>query len=260
MIRKVTLTGSIPVGRLIAERAGRHLKPVSMELGGHAPVLILDDVDPVQAASVAAAGKFRNGGQVCIAASRFLVPEATEGEFADAFVSHARSLRLGDGRSAGTDMGPLESARRVDATAALVEDAISHGATLVHGGRRPPELRNGFFFEPTVLRGANGGMSLMRDEPFGPIAPIMAYDSLDHAIAEANATSYGLAGFVFTQNLRRAFEISEALEVGMVGVNNLTPATAEAPFGGVKDSGFGREGGTEGVEGYTTAKYINMAL
>lgn len=260
VIRKISLTGSVPVGQKVLEMAARGVKQVSMELGGHAPVLVLDDADPEVVAQVTAQGKFRNAGQVCIAASRFLVHESVEEPFAESFANRTAALTLGDGRRQGVDIGPLESQRRVASTEQLVADAVERGAKIAHGGRRPPGFDRGFWFEPTVLRGVDSSMAVMRDEPFGPIAPITTYATLEEAIAEANATPFGLAGFIFTRDLRRAFEVSEALEVGMVGVNNLTIATAEAPFGGVKQSGFGREGGTEGVDSYTNVKYINMAL
>jgi succinate-semialdehyde dehydrogenase/glutarate-semialdehyde dehydrogenase len=231
-----------------------------MELGGHAPVVVFPDADIAASARAAALGKFRNAGQVCIAASRFLVHQDVAEEFTAAFVEQTRLLRVGPGSDPAADMGPLGSGRRLAAVEALVADAVGKGATVAHGGVRPEEFQMGFFFAPTVLTDVTDDMAVMTEEPFGPVAPIVSFSSFDEAIARANATPYGLAGFVYTRDLALAHRAAEALEVGMVGVNHLTIATAEAPFGGVKQSGFGREGGTEGVEAYTQAKYVNVML
>ena len=260
VIRKVSLTGSVPVGILLNTMAARSLKSVSMELGGHAPLLVFPDADIDAAARAAALGKYRNAGQVCISASRFLVHESVIEQFTAAFVDQAQRLRVGPGTDPGSDMGPLGSAKRLAAVEHLVDDAVSKGARIALGGHRPDEFQAGFFFAPTVLTNVSQDMEVMTEEPFGPIAPITSFATFDEAIALANSTPYGLAGFVYTRDLALAYRASEALEVGMVGVNHVTIATAEAPFGGVKDSGFGREGGTEGIESYTHAKYVNVLL
>ncbi|MGV1037725.1 MAG: NAD-dependent succinate-semialdehyde dehydrogenase [Candidatus Nanopelagicales bacterium] len=260
IIRKVSLTGSVPVGIILNTLAARTLKSVSMELGGHSPVLVFPDADLESAARAAALGKFRNAGQVCISASRFLVHESIVQRFTEVFVEQTRALRLGPGADPNTDMGPLGSAKRRESVEALVADAVSKGATVAHGGFRPEEFAVGFFFAPTVLTGVSQDMDVMTEEPFGPIAPITSFSTFDEAISLANSTAYGLAGFVYTRDLDTAYRASEALETGMVGVNHLTIATAEAPFGGVKYSGFGREGGTEGILDYTHAKYVNILL
>ncbi|MEV5575503.1 NAD-dependent succinate-semialdehyde dehydrogenase [Spirillospora sp. NPDC052269] len=260
VIRKVSLTGSVPVGVQLVTLAAQGMKATSMELGGHAPVLVFPDTDVRRAAEICARGKFRNGGQVCIAASRFLVHESVADEFTEAFVEETRKLRLGDGRDPDTDVGPLTTAARRAAIADLVEDALAGGARLEHGGGAPEEFQVGYYFTPTVLTGVSADMRVMREEPFGPIAPIVTFSTFDEAIAIANSTPYGLGGFVFTGDLTTAFRASEELEVGMVGVNHLTIATAEAPFGGVKQSGHGREGGTEGIDDYTVTKYVSMRL
>ncbi len=259
-IRKVSLTGSVPVGREILRLCAEGIKVVSMELGGHAPVLVFADADVEQAAELAARGKFRNNGQVCIGASRFYVQEAVAERFTQRFVEVTQSLRIGDGRDPQTDIGPLANGRRLAAAEALVADALARGATLRYGGKRPPQFKRGFFFEPTVLSGVNPSMKIMREEPFCPIAPITTFTELDDALAQANATDYGLAGYLFTQNTRTAFLAAEGLEVGMIGVNNLAIAAAEIPFGGIKRSGFGREGGSEGIEAFTVTKYVNLRL
>ena len=260
VIRKVSLTGSVPVGVHLAKLAADGIKATSLELGGHAPVLVFPDTDVRRAAEVAAQGKFRNGGQVCIAASRFLVHESVSEEFVEAFVAETRKLRLGDGRDPDTDVGPLTTSGRREAVQGLVEDAVGAGATVACGGTIPAEFQVGYFFAPTVLTGVQPAMRIMREEPFGPIAPIVEFSSFEEAINLANAVPYGLAGFVFTNDLSTAYRASEELEVGMVGVNHLTIATAEAPFGGVKQSGHGREGGSEGIDSYTVTKYTSMLI
>jgi len=260
IIRKVSLTGSVPVGQEILRMCAERLIPVSMELGGHSPVLIFDDVDIEKAAEICCRAKFRNNGQVCIASSRFFVTEPALEPFTNKFVEVSQSLKLGDGLDPNTDIGPLANKRRLEATEALVGDALEKGATLECGGHRSDAFKQGFYYEPTVLTDVDTTMEIMTEEPFGPIAPITTFNNLDDAIEKANATRFGLAAYVFTQNTKTAFLASEGLDVGMVGVNHLGIACAEAPFGGVKQSGFGREGGSEGIEAYTVAKYINILL
>jgi succinate-semialdehyde dehydrogenase/glutarate-semialdehyde dehydrogenase len=260
IIRKVTLTGSVPVGRELLHLCADPIKPVTMELGGHSPVLVFEDADVEEAAEIAARGKFRNNGQVCIAASRFYVQESVAFRFINRFVEVARSLHLGDGRDPQTEVGPLANLRRLQATQSLVDDAVDKGAVVACGGHRAAEFDRGFYFKPTVLTGVNDDMKIMHEEPFCPVAPIMPFTDLDDAIAKANATDFGLAAYIFTKSTRTAFLAAERVEAGMVGINNLVIATAEAPFGGMKHSGYGREGGSEGVEAYTVAKYVNIRL
>ena len=259
-IRKVSLTGSVPVGRTILQLCAEQMIPASMELGGHSPVLVFEDADIEGAAEICARGKFRNMGQVCISASRFFVQQNVVDRFIRRFVEVTQSLKIGDGRDPSTDAGPLANQRRVDATTALLADAVEKGASIACGGGRPDGFDKGFFFQPTVLCNVDSSMNVMTEEPFGPIAPITSFTDLDDALAQANRTEFGLAGYVFTNNTRTAFLAAEGLDVGMVGVNNLVIATAEAPFGGVKQSGFGREGGSEGIEAYTVTKYVNFRL
>jgi succinate-semialdehyde dehydrogenase/glutarate-semialdehyde dehydrogenase len=260
IIRKATLTGSVPVGREILRLCAEGIKPVTMELGGHNPVLVFEDADVDKAAEIAARGKFRNNGQVCIAASRFYVQESVAGRFTVRFVEIAKALRQGDGRDPATEIGPLANLRRLDATDALVQDAVAKGAIIACGGHRAPEFKKGYFYKPTVLTLVTPAMNIMREEPFCPVAPIATFTDLADAIEKANSTEYGLAAYVFTNSTRTAFLASEGLEAGMVGVNTLLLATAEIPFGGVKASGFGREGGSEGIEAYTVTKYLNILL
>jgi len=260
IIRKVTFTGSVPVGQEILRLCADGIKPVTMELGGNNPVLVFEDADIERAAEVSARAKFRNNGQVCIAASRFYVQESIAKRFTERFVEITKSLRQGDGRDSNTEVGPLANLRRLEATDALVQDAAAKGAVIACGGHRSPEFKKGFFYEPTVLTGVGSDMRIMQEEPFCPVAPIATFSDLDDALRQANSTEFGLAAYVFTRNTRTAFIASEGLEAGMVGVNHLLLATAEIPFGGVKCSGFGREGGSEGIEHYTTVKYVNLLV
>jgi succinate-semialdehyde dehydrogenase / glutarate-semialdehyde dehydrogenase len=259
-VRKVALTGSVPVGAQLMALAASGVKAISLELGGHAPVVVFDDVDPAAAGVQCAEAKFRNAGQVCISATRFIVHESIRGRFVDAFSERTRALRLGPGGDPSSDIGPLTNRRRLESVERLVEDAVDKGAKVTVGGRRPPAMERGHWYEPTVLTDVAPGMEVLRTEPFGPVAPISTFCGFDEAIAMANASDYGLAGYVLTNDLSRAMLASEALDVGMVGVNNFAIATAEAPFGGVKSSGFGREGGSEGVGDYLVTKYVNLRL
>ncbi len=260
VIRKVSLTGSLAVGKELMRLCAEELKPVAMELGGHSPVLVFEDADLEFAAETAARAKFRNNGQVCIAASRFYVQQSIAEPFLKRFVDVTQSLRVGNGRDPDTDVGPLCSRRRLEATEALVRDAVDKGASLRTGGGRPRELRKGFYYLPTVLSDVSAEMRILQEEPFAPIAPIATFNDLEDGIEKANASNYGLAAYIFTRDTATLFRASEGLEAGMVGVNNMVIASAEMPFGGIKQSGFGREGGAEGVKGYTVTKYINVRL
>lgn len=260
VIRKVSLTGSVPVGRELLRLCADEIKSSSMELGGHSPVLVFKDADIEAVAETCARGKFRNNGQVCIAASRFYVQEEVYDKFLAKFKEVTESLRVGDGKDPDTEVGPLANQRRIDNTQELVDDAVSRNAELVCGGKRHPGFAKGFYYEPTVLADVDPSMKVMYEEPFCPIAPIAKFTDLEDGLIKANSTEFGLAGYVFTNNTRTAFLASEGLDCGMVGVNNLVIATAEIPFGGIKKSGFGREGGTEGIESYTVTKYVNIRL
>lgn len=260
VVRKVTLTGSVPVGKRVLKAAADTMKRVTMELGGHAPVIVFDDADVDYAADLSLQFKFRNTGQVCISPTRFYVHESRLDDFTGRFVAGAKKLKLGDGMSPGVDVGPLTTKKRLEAIEALVEDTRSRGATLLTGGRRPPDFNRGFFYEPTVFGRVPDDARVMTEEPFGPIAPITTFRDFDEVMARANALPVGLGGYVFTRSLKRAHEASEAMETGMVGVNTLALATPETPFGGIKESGFGREGGSLGIKDYLDVKYTNMLL
>ncbi len=258
VIRKISFTGSVPVGREIMKRAAQDLKRVSLELGGHAPVLVFEDADPEQAAQLCVRTKFRNAGQVCISPCRFFVHASQYNPFSKAFAAGATKLVVGRGLDAGVDMGPLANARGLARAERLVADALSRGAELLTGGKRVEGMARGFFFEPTVLGKVPEEATIMQEEPFIPVAPIAIFETFEEVISRANSLPYGLAGYVFTRSLATATRASEALEVGMVGVNDLLLATAEMPFGGVKSSGTGREGGQLGIFDYLDAKYTKL--
>lgn len=260
VIRKVSLTGSVPVGKLILKQCADTVKKVSMELGGHAPVLVLADADPVAAATACARAKFRNAGQVCISPSRFYVHDSIYEPFARTMANLANNLRIGRGSDDGVEMGSMANARGRERIAGMVADALSKGATLLAGGEIPADRNRGFFYRPTVLGNVPDDASIMTEEPFGPVAPVARFSGLDDAIRRANDVPFGLAGYVFSRSLDGANRAAEALEVGMVGINDMLLAAAEIPFGGIKESGMGREGGQLGIFDYLEAKYIKTRL
>ncbi|HNG65888.1 MAG TPA: NAD-dependent succinate-semialdehyde dehydrogenase [Thauera aminoaromatica] len=255
-IRKITFTGSTPVGKQLAALAGQHMKRVTMELGGHAPVIVCEDADLELAIKVSAASKFRNAGQVCISPTRFLVHEAVRERFAAALAGHASTLKVGDGLAEGTQMGPLANPRRVAAMADFVQDALARGATVAAGGERIGAAGN--FFAPTVLTGVPLDAKVFNEEPFGPVAAIRGFTTLDEAIAEANRLSFGLAGYAFTRSLKNAHRLAHELEVGMLYVNQPATPSAEMPFGGIKDSGYGTEGGPEALDAYLNTRAVTV--
>jgi succinate-semialdehyde dehydrogenase/glutarate-semialdehyde dehydrogenase len=256
VIRKVTFTGSTPVGKELAALAGRHMKRVTMELGGHAPVIVADDADVVLAVKAAGGAKFRNAGQVCISPTRFLVHRSLKDAFAEALVKHAEGLKLGDGLAEGTTLGPLANARRMAAMAQVIDDARRKGATVATGGERVGQAGN--FFAPTVLTDVPLEADVFNNEPFGPVAAIRPFDTLDEAIAEANRLPFGLAGYAFTRSIKQAHQLAQQLEVGMLWINQPAMPSAEMPFGGVKDSGYGSEGGPEAMEAYLVTKAVSI--
>ncbi|CDX56609.1 succinate-semialdehyde dehydrogenase I, NADP-dependent [Mesorhizobium plurifarium] len=257
VIRKVSFTGSVPVGKQLAALAGQHMKRVTMELGGHAPAIVFDDADLDSAASLLAAAKFRNGGQVCVSPTRFLVQEKSYAPFLDKLVGHARAMKVGDGLTEGTRMGPLVNERRLQAVEAMISEAVAEGAKIETGGKRIGN--KGAFFEPTVLSDLSPGMRIMNEEPFGPVALVMPFATFDEAVAEANRLPYGLAAYAFTRSLKTATELGAEIETGMLTTNHLGLALPEVPFGGVKDSGYGSEGGSEALEAYLVTKFISQA-
>lgn len=254
VIRKVSFTGSVPVGRVIMELAARNIANVSMELGGHAPVVVMGDVDPVEVGRLCAEGKFRNAGQICISPTRFIVQESIADEFVASFAERTRSLRVGDGLDETTDVGPLVHDKARSRLTALVDDAVNKGAVLEQGGGVLPD--EGFYFEPTVLDDVPLHAEIMSEEPFGPVAPITRFSGREEAISIANSTSFGLASYVFTGNLADAATLSESIQAGIVGVNTFAVSAASVPFGGVKQSGIGVENGTEAMDSYLVSKTV----
>jgi succinate-semialdehyde dehydrogenase/glutarate-semialdehyde dehydrogenase len=261
-VRKISFTGSTEVGKELMRRAADQVKRISLELGGHAPVIVFPDVDVEAAAKVTTIGKFRNMGQVCISPTRIYVHDDIRKQFTEAAVEISRGLRVGDGLDPNVDVGPLFEERNVKQTMAFVQDAVGHGAKVLTGGRKPEgdAYRRGFYFEPTVLTDISRDMRLTCEETFGPIMPLMRFTDVEEALKAANDTNYGLAAYVLTNDLRKAIRMAEGLEYGIIGINDTVPATAQAPFGGMKESGIGRESGREGMEAYLETKYISIGV
>lgn len=257
VIRKVTFTGSTPVGKQLSALAGAHMKRITMELGGHSPVIVFDDADVDVAAKQIAAAKFRNAGQVCVSPTRFMVQEKAYDQFVDRFIAHVKTIKVGNGLEEGTQMGPLANERRVPAIEALLADAQQKGADVRTGGSRIGN--KGYFFEPTVVTGVSREMRMMNEEPFGPLAMIFPFSDFDEAVEEANRLPYGLASYAYTRSAKTANAIAASVEAGMMTINHLGLALPEVPFGGVKDSGFGSEGGSEAIEAYLNPKFVSQA-
>ena len=255
-VRKLTFTGSTEVGIKLYEKAAKTVKRVSLELGGHAPFIICDDADIPAAVQQVMASKFRNAGQTCVCANRIYVHDSIQPAFTERMAEGVRNLRVGDPMNDQTQVGPLVDRQGLEKVASHVDDAIGKGANAVVGGKR----RDGLFFDPTLLTGVRKGMRILEEETFGPVAPIVGFTDEAEIIRAANATPYGLAAYVWTKDLGRAFRIAEQLEYGIVGVNDGLPAAPHAPFGGVKFSGIGREGGPWGMEEYLDVKYVSITL
>lgn len=256
-IRKISFTGSTPVGKQLAAMAGLHMKRMTMELGGHAPVVIFDDADVALAAKTMVASKFRNAGQVCVSPTRFLVQEGVYKDFVEQFVMHAEKLQVGSGLEASTTMGPLANPRRKAAMENLVADARAQHAHIHTGG--VPVGSTGNFWAPTVITELPVTARAMTEEPFGPLALINPFATFDEAVREANRLPFGLAAYAWTRSARTAQQIAASIETGMITINHLGLGTPETPFGGVKDSGYGSEGGTEALEAYMNPKFVSQA-
>lgn len=256
VIRKVAFTGSVPVGRLLSARAAAGVKPITLELGGHGPVLVFADADIEAAAIGGAANRFRGTGQVCISSTRFLIQRDAYRQFVDRFVTATKALVIGDGLSENTHVGPLASLRQLEKMEALIADAVAQGATVLTGGKRVK--RRGYFFEPTVLADVPVTARIMHEEPFGPIAVVRPFDSIQDGLAEANRLPYALSAYAFTRDARTALDLADGLEAGMIGINQYRIVATELPFGGMKESGYGSEGGREGIGHYLTHKFISQ--
>ncbi|VVD88526.1 succinate semialdehyde dehydrogenase [Pandoraea communis] len=257
VIRKVTFTGSVPIGRLLSARAAEGVKPITLELGGHGPVLVFDDANVERAAVEGAANRFRGTGQICISSTRFLVQRGVYDVFVEHFVRAARALKVGNGMDPNTQVGPLANPRQLAKMEELVADAVARGAKVLAGGKRIEG--EGYFFEPTVLADVPMDARVMHEEPFGPIAVLMRFETLEDGLAEANRLPYGLSAYAFTQSARTAIDVGDGLEAGMIGINQYRIVATELPFGGMKESGHGSEGGVEGIEYYLTHKFISQA-
>lgn len=258
--RKISFTGSTEVGKNLMRGAADQMKRISLELGGHAPFIVFPDADPEIGAKLAVTGKFRNNGQVCIAPSRFYVHKDVQKKFTEAAVEFAKGLKLGDGLQPGIEVGPMFEKRALDSTEALVNDATKCGAKVLTGGKRSDRFERGYFFEPTVLSGLTDSAKIMTEEPFAPVMPLLDFSKIDDVIRAANNTRYGLAAYVFTNDLTIAWRMAEGLEAGIIGINDPVPATPQCPFGGMKESGMGRELGHEGLEAYLETKYVSFKL
>ncbi|OLL29263.1 NAD-dependent succinate-semialdehyde dehydrogenase [Burkholderia sp. SRS-W-2-2016] len=259
-VAKVSFTGSVPVGRQIVEASAQTLKKVTMELGGHAPVIVHRDADIDAFARLAALGKFRNAGQVCASPTRFYVHESIFEQTAAALVERSNALKVGDPLDQRTDLGPLTTSRRRDAIERLVDEAVRDGAQVLCGGRRPSQEGRGWFYEPTLVANPAAHTRLMNEEPFGPVGTLTPFATTDEVIAEANRLPFALAAYVFTRSMRNTMETTERLQAGVIGVNTFVASVAETPFGGSKDSGFGREGGPHAIRDYLDTKFINLEL
>jgi succinate-semialdehyde dehydrogenase/glutarate-semialdehyde dehydrogenase len=257
VVRKISFTRSIPVGKHLAVLAAKGMKRATMELGGHSPVVVFADADPEKSADTIAGFKYRNSGQVCISPTRFYVQEQVYDRFLARFTEYAKGLKLGDGLEKGVTMGPLANARRIDAMESFVRDAKDRGGKIATGGER--HGNQGYFFAPTVITDVPDDSKIMTQEPFGPLAPVVRFKTMDEVVERANSLPYGLAAYAFTGSAHTANLIGDALQSGMVGVNSIAVSTPETPFGGIKESGYGSEGGLEGLQAYLNTKFISQA-
>jgi succinate-semialdehyde dehydrogenase/glutarate-semialdehyde dehydrogenase len=256
-VRKISFTGSIPVGKHLAQLAAKTMKRATMELGGHSPVVVFADADPEKSAETIAAFKYRNAGQVCISPTRFYVQEPVYNRFVARFAEYAKAIKVGDGLEKGNAMGPMANARRIDTMEAFVNDAKNRGGKIAAGGNR--RGNQGYYFEPTVITDVPDDCKVMTEEPFGPLAPVVPFKTFDEVVERANSLPFGLASYAFTGSAQTATLIGDALQSGMVGVNSIAISTPETPFGGIKESGYGSEGGIEGLAAYLNTKFISQA-
>ena len=260
VIKKISLTGSTRVGKIILKQAAEKIQRVTMELSGHAPFIVHADANIDKAVDIAMAVKYRNNGQVCISPSRFYIHESKKEEFTKSFVSKTLKLKIGDGMNKDVQLGPITTKKRLQEIEKLVETTKKEGAKLLCGGKRPAGFNKGYFFEPTIFDNVKDEFKIMNEEPFGPLTPLLSFTNFDEVIKKANNQSAGLASYVCTNSIELANKTSEALETGMVAVNTAFISNAETPFGGIKQSGYGREGGSFGIKDYLNIKYTHMGL
>src|SRR5690625_1255777 len=259
-VRMITFTGSTTVGKYLMKESANHVKKIALELGGHAPFIAFEDTDIDKATSIVLASKFRNNVQTCICTNRLYVHENIVDEFTEQLAEKINQLQIGNGLEDGVDLGPLINEQALEKVQTHVEDAVSKGAKVITGGKKLDGDLSGNFFEPTVLSGASDDMTIMKEETFGPVMPIQTFTDEEEVIQKANDTNYGLAAFVFTENTSRSLRVAEQLEYGIIGVNDVFPATPEAPFGGIKQSGIGKEGGYYGMEQFLEEKFISIGI
>ena len=260
IVKKVSITGSTRVGKIILKQAADKVQRVTMELSGHAPFIVFEDANIDKVTDVAMACKYRNNGQVCISPSRFYIHESKKEEFAKSFVEKTKKLKIGNGLDEGVQLGPLTTKKRLEEVEQLVEETKKEGAKVLCGGQRPAGFNKGYFYEPTIFDNVKDNFKIMTVEPFGPLSPITTFKSFDEVIERANNHSAGLAGYVCTNSMDLANKTSESLETGMVAVNTPFLSSAETPFGGIKQSGYGREGGSVGIKDYLNMKYTHLGL
>ncbi len=260
IIKKVSITGSTRVGKLILKKAAEKVQRVTMELSGHSPFIVCEDVDIDKVTDIAITSKFRNNGQVCISPNRFYVQENRKEEFVEVFIEKIKKLKIGNGMDEGVELGPLTTAKRLEEIEKLVEITKKEGANILIGGKRPSGFNKGFFYEPTVFDNVKDDFTIMKQEPFGPLVPVLSFKSFDEVIKRANDNELGLCSYLYTNSMDQANRGSEMLETGCVAVNTGVVAVAEAPFGGIKQTGYGREGGSSAIKDYLNVKYTHMGL
>jgi succinate-semialdehyde dehydrogenase/glutarate-semialdehyde dehydrogenase len=260
IIKKISITGSTRVGKLILKQAADKVQRVTMELSGHAPFIVFDDVDINKVTDMAIAAKFRNNGQVCISPNRFYIHENKKDEFTKQIVEKTKKLKIGNGLDKDTNLGPLTTKKRLNEIETLVEKTIKEGAKILCGGKKPPFFNKGFYYEPTVFDNIKDDFTIMKEEPFGPLIPLLSFKNFDEVIKRANNNDLGLCSYIYTNNLERANKASELMETGTVAVNTPHVAFAEAPFGGIKQTGYGREGGSMAIKDYLNIKYTHFGI
>ena len=260
IIKKVSITGSTRVGKLILKKAAEKVQRVTMELSGHSPFIVFDDVDLEKVTDMAIFAKFRNNGQVCISPSRFYIHESKKNDFTNLLVKKTKNLKIGNGMDKNTILGPLTTKKRLEEVEALVEITKKEGAKILCGGKKPAGFNKGYFYEPTIFDNVKDNFTIMKEEPLGPLVPILSFNNFDEVINRANDNDLGLASYIYTNNLKRAHKASEMMETGTVAVNTGVVALPEAPFGGIKQTGYGREGGSMAIKDYLNIKYTHLGI
>ena len=260
IIKKVSITGSTRVGKIILKKAAEKVQRVTMELSGHSPFIVFDDVDLDKVTDMAIFAKFRNNGQVCISPSRFYIHESKKNQFTKLMVEKTKKLKIGNGMDKDTILGPLTTKKRLDEVELLVETTKKEGGKILCGGKKPAGFNKGYFYEPTVFDNIKDDYTIMKQEPFGPLVPILSFNDFDEVVERANNNDLGLASYIYTNNLEKAHKASELMETGTVAVNTGVVALPEAPFGGIKQTGYGREGGSMAIKDYLNIKYTHLGI